>query len=152
MLNLPFWYSAVILPPIFSVNSFAMDTPSPVPPRAVFTVKKQSNRHAVCTASKSLAWFSNRTTPSGDNRTVKSPSEYFAAFERMLSRILRSALLSSVRTTGCFGISMSGTIPCAESIPYDPARPCSRRSFRQAGSHFSSSAAPTITEYRNNSR
>ena len=89
MRSLPFLYSAVVLPPIFSVSDFAMDSPSPVPPRAVFTVKNRSKRCAVCTGSNSDALFSNVTVPSGDSRTDKSPSEYLTALERILSKIRR---------------------------------------------------------------
>ena len=110
-------YSADMLPFIFSVRIFAIDSPSPVPPFAVFTVKKRSNRCAVLTVSSSPALFFKYHVPSDDRHTERSPSEYFAAFERILSNILRSAFPSSVRTTGRSGILISGTIPRPDKTP-----------------------------------
>ena len=70
-------YSAVMLPPIFSVNSLAMDSPSPVdPPPTVSTVKKRSKSRSVSTQLNAPASLENKTVPFVSSATVRSPSEY----------------------------------------------------------------------------
>ena len=102
--SFPLEYSAVMLPCIFSLSCFAMDKPSPVPPLASFTVKNLSNSLAVSTGSSSFALFSNTAAPSSVSVTFKSPSEYLAAFERILSklcavRFCQAPVLSAARVS-----------------------------------------------------
>ena len=55
MHSLPSDQEAPMLPFILSTNSFAMDSPSPVDPRAFSTVKKRSNRRFALTSSSADA-------------------------------------------------------------------------------------------------
>lgn len=115
MVSRPPLYAASLLPPIFSVSSLAMDRPRPVEPLAVSTVKKRSKRRSACTRFRLWALFVKVTAPFGISLTTRSPSEYLAALLRMLSKIRRSAAVSSSRTTAVSASWISGVIPRADS-------------------------------------
>lgn len=71
----PACHSACTVPPILSVRSPAMGSPSPVDPLAPRTVKKRSKRRSVETRSKSGALFSKvRHRPRSDVRSNPHPN------------------------------------------------------------------------------
>ena len=63
MMSFPREYSAVIVPHIFSVSTFAIERPKPADPLADSTVKKRSKRRFALTWSRLDALFANDIVP-----------------------------------------------------------------------------------------